>query len=343
MAVPVTARACLFNAAALGLGFAVLLLSGLPTLQRFGALVAVAAFSSFLVALVVIPACFAVLYQRQRLRVLVRAASLPLLIGLAMALMTEDSQAMDGEALARKVAQRSEAPALIRILRMTIEDKRGRVRSREAVVFRRNTASERETRITYLAPTKLRELSFLSRDFRESGRTDLRWLYLPAARKVRRIPASDRGDYFLGTDFSYEDVQSDLKFDLSDYRFDPAAPELPDQPGIFALRGEAISDSVAAELGYGRFEAQVDGDSGFPIEVVFYSPRDELLKTITIYDLHEIEGVWSAGAIEARHHRKQHRTRFDYLEIQHFDTLPDAWFEAAVLNRGLPDYESLEP
>jgi hypothetical protein len=47
------------------------------------------------------------------------------------------------------------------------------------------------------------------------GRGDDRWLYLPATRKVRRIPASDRGDYFLGTDFTYEDIQSELKLPLA--------------------------------------------------------------------------------------------------------------------------------
>ena len=58
-ALPQTARACFFNSAALGLGFSVLLFSDLPTLQRFGGLVAVAAVSSYIAALVMVPALFA--------------------------------------------------------------------------------------------------------------------------------------------------------------------------------------------------------------------------------------------------------------------------------------------
>jgi predicted RND superfamily exporter protein len=58
-ALPLTARACLFNALALGLGFSVLLTSDLPTLQRFGGLVALASIGSFLFALVLVPALFA--------------------------------------------------------------------------------------------------------------------------------------------------------------------------------------------------------------------------------------------------------------------------------------------
>jgi hypothetical protein len=46
-ALPLTARACFFNAMALGLGFAVLTTSDLPTLQRFGGLVALASLGSY--------------------------------------------------------------------------------------------------------------------------------------------------------------------------------------------------------------------------------------------------------------------------------------------------------
>ena len=53
-----TARACFFNAAALGLGFSVMLFSQLPTLNRFGGLISLAAVSSFVAALLMTPALF---------------------------------------------------------------------------------------------------------------------------------------------------------------------------------------------------------------------------------------------------------------------------------------------
>lgn len=52
---PYAARACFFNAAALGIGFCVPIVSELPTLQRFGMLVAFACLISFLSALVIVP------------------------------------------------------------------------------------------------------------------------------------------------------------------------------------------------------------------------------------------------------------------------------------------------
>lgn len=52
---PHATRACCFNVIALGTGFNVLLLSELPTLQRFGGLVAFASVSSFASAVIIIP------------------------------------------------------------------------------------------------------------------------------------------------------------------------------------------------------------------------------------------------------------------------------------------------
>jgi len=65
IAVPGTARACLFNALALAVGFLVLTLSLLPTLQRFGGFIALAAVMSFVTSLLLVPA---VLETGQRLR-----------------------------------------------------------------------------------------------------------------------------------------------------------------------------------------------------------------------------------------------------------------------------------
>ncbi|MEM1434745.1 MAG: outer membrane lipoprotein-sorting protein [Pseudomonadota bacterium] len=341
-AVPVTARACLFNAAALGVGFAVLLVSNLPTLQRFGGLVTVAAFSSFLAALIVIPAGFALYHNHRRsVEGAARPATALVVIAGLFLLPVERAEALEGIEVAQRIADRPEATALVRTIRISLEDRRGRKRQREAVVFRRNDSEQRETRISYLTPKAVRELTFLSRDFRQSGRADLRWLYLPAARKVRRIPASDRGDYFLGTDFTFEDVQSDLKFDIEEYTFSLAEQDAASKR--YRLTGVPVSKALAKALGYERFEATVDAATWFPTEVVFYAADDTLLKTIRIFDLHQIDGIWSAGAIEAEHHRNRHRTRFDYLEIKHYEDLPDSWFVANGLVEGLPNYEQATP
>lgn len=336
---PSTGRACFFNAAALSLGFSVLMISDLPTLQRFGGLVTVAAVSSFLCALVIIPALFAIIGRSTRtFRPAVSGSTtlIVLLCGASFLPRPIAAQGLNGIELAKQVARRTEANSTKRIIAMTLKDKRGRTREREAIVMRSVESGVRHTRVTYLQPRPVRELTFLSKDFLGRARTDERWLYIPAVGKVRRIPASDRGDYFLGTDFTFEDVQSDLKFDIDDYQFEYGGPVNFAGASAHRLTGRPVSHAVAKQLGYGQFSSIVDPESWFPLKIEFFDLKLKPLKTVTVSGLQQIDGIWTPARIEAQNHRTGHNTLFVYTDIEHSVDLPDSLFRAQELVRGLP-------
>ena len=350
-ALPLTARACFFNAAALGLGFSVMLGSGLPMLQRFGALVAIATLASFVVALLLIPALYRGGHQLKGwlLRRIDRPQAAPLAktAALAMVLLTvpgtglSEATENDAEARGRRVAERvfhrPEGRAAQRTIEMTLTDRRGGERERTALVLKLSDEDERRTRITYLAPKAVRNTAFLSYDRLHGEGKDDRWLFIPAARKVRQIPAADRGDYFLGTDFSYEDIQSELKFDLSDYFFEYVREDRCDDKPCDVVAGVPQTKAIGRELGYGRFEAVVDRASAMPLRIEFSDLRQKPLKTITINAFEQIDGIWTATDIVAEHLQKKHKTRFRFRDIDYPEQLAQSLFEADRLQRRLPD------
>ena len=343
---PGTARACFFNAAALGVGFSVLLLSDLPTLQRFGGLVSIASFASFLCALFIVPALYALAFEIRHLaagRPGLRSRTAPVLLLCFMAgvlvASAERAQAgsLSGLEVATRVAERAEGQAAYRQIRMALTDRRGRVREREALVLKRYEDSEHLTRITYLSPKTVRGVAFLSHDYRTSNRADDRWLYLPAARKVRRIPASDRGDYFLGTDFTYEDVQSDLKFEVLDYTFRYEGSRQQEDGVLHNISGEPKTVKIARELGYGAFRATVDGQTWMPLQIEFFDLDGKPLKTILVREVRVVDGIWTAHRVEAVNHQTGHSTVFDYEDVGYPESLPREYFEPATLGRGIPE------
>ena len=340
-ALPPIARACFFNSAALALGFSVLMSSELPMLQRFGGLVTLAALASFLTALVIIPACFAARYalKARKFNVARVASSVLLIVFAGMTVLgSEAVQAEDDEAIriASAVANRDEGSALQRRIKMTLTDRKGRSREREAQVLRQRGDGTELTRITYLMPKSVRDVSYLSHSYTVEEQSDNRWLYLPASRKVRRVPASDRGDYFLGTDFTYEDVESELKFDLEDYIFVYAGKENIDGQVQHLLNGEPRDEDIARQLGYGAIEARVAEKYWMPLEVHFYDLRKQPLKTVTVQGIESIDGIWTATDIIAVNHQTGHQTRFEYEDIAYTDSLPEQYFNPQTLSRGLP-------
>ena len=104
-----------------------------------------------------------------------------------------------------------------RKLTMRLSNSRGKTRTRETHGYRKYYGDEKRTVLFYDSPSSTRGTGLLSIDHGDGSDND-QWLYLPAARKIRRISASDRGDYFLGTDFTFEDVDNEGKLELGDYR-----------------------------------------------------------------------------------------------------------------------------
>ena len=94
---------------------------------------------------------------------------------------------------------------------MELIDRRGKSRVRETMGYRRYYGEEKRTVLFYQSPTNVRGTGFLTYDYPNADTDDDQWLYLPALRKVRRISSSDRGDYFLGTDFTYEDIKKETR------------------------------------------------------------------------------------------------------------------------------------
>lgn len=336
-ALPATGRACFFSIVALGLGFSVLTLSGLPMLQRFGGLVALAAFASFLTTLLVVPSCF-VLAERlradraDRSRIAAGIVALAAAVGFVAAPTEVQAETPTAQWVAEQVADRAEAPRTRRVIDMTLTNRRGREKQRQAVVLKRiDSPQSRVTRITFLEPRAIRDTTFLSQDRGAKGED--RWLYLPATKRVRRIPASDRGDAFLGTDFSYEDIQSELKFDLDEYDFALVADA--DAEG-YTLAGKPVSAGIATELGFERFVATIDAVSFLPRRIEFFGRDPTPFKVVEVRRQELIDGYWTATEIFAEHVRNEHTTLFVYRDVTYPEELDPQHFDPAFLERTLP-------
>lgn len=341
LALPPVARACFFNSAALALGFSVLMVSDLPTLTRFGGLVTLAAVSSYLCALLIVPALFALRsdwfsQSTGRLRRTGAAAMTIALLGMTAA-PVDVAIAADDRALhvASMVAARKEGRVAKRRIKMTLTNKRGRQETRVALVHKQSDDDLRRTRVTFLEPKRSRDFAFLSHDGLTDDGGDDRWMYIPVQRKVRRIPASERGSSFFGTDFTYEDIQSELKFDLNDWNFEYVEELTDDGETQHRISGTPRSDQIARELGYGAFTAVIDEATWMPLEIEFLDRRERLLKTIEVRRFSNVDGIQTPLEVHANNHQTGHSTLFEFGDIEYPDELPDQLFEARSLNRGV--------
>ncbi|MEQ8967976.1 MAG: outer membrane lipoprotein-sorting protein [Azospirillaceae bacterium] len=347
---PTTGRALFFNFAALVLGFGVLVTSDVPPLVKFGALVAVAVSTAFLASLTLLPALALVLRPRFLTGgagastgggVAATAGKAALALGVAGGLAlgagdtTRAQEMPSGDALMAEVDAREEGEHATADITLELTDRSGTSRVQEIRSFRKYFGEEKRTVLFYEEPTNVRGTAFLTYDYPDPSVDDDQWLYLPALRKVRRIAASDRGDYFLGTDFTYEEIKKQNKVELSDYTFATTGTETVNGVETYVVEGTPVSDAIAEEIGYGRVVWRIDPEIDMSLVSDYWDVNGNPLKTITNERIEEIDGIWTSMVIRAENHKTGHSTVFTNANVDYEESVPDRMFEQQMLRRGL--------
>lgn len=95
---------------------------------------------------------------------------------------------------------------------LTIHSKKGNDRIREIIIKSKEYGDVTKEVIVFTTPKDVDGVGYLMFDYPEDDNGNKKdsdnWLYMPAMKKTRRIAASgsDGDSYFMGTDFTYEDI-----------------------------------------------------------------------------------------------------------------------------------------
>ncbi len=344
-----TGRALFFNFAAIGLGFLVLATSEVPPLIKFGVLVAIAVAAAFFASVALLPALTKIFRPRfivgtrrlsrdprgQAVSVGATIAAFSIVILMSVSPKSHALPDLDGTQIMQQVVDRDEGEWVSRALQMRITDRNGIERVRETLAYRRYYGEEKRTVIFYTSPTNVKDTGFLTYDYPDADRDDDQWLYLPALRKVRRISASDRGDYFLGTDFSYEDIKKENKIAMEDYTLEKIGEGDVDGHTTYIVEGIPVDSATAEELGYGKVQWFVDPNIWISRKSEAWDTRGNALKTTHSSDIELIDGIWTVQEIEVENHKTGHGTIFTFSNVDYEKEVADK-----VLGRKRPSFRA---
>lgn len=239
-----------------------------------------------------------------------------------------------GEEIARRINARDEGEVVSRFVTMAMTDRSGTERVRETKSFRKYFGKEKRTVIFYLSPANIKDTAFLTYDYPEADRDDDQWLYLPAVRKVRRISASDRGDYFLGTDFTYEDIRKETKVGIEDYSWKTLAEETIDGHRCFLVEEIPVNEKTAKELGYSKVQSWVDAEIWMVRQAKYWDVAGNPLKTLQVREITLIRDIWTAHQISVENHKTGHKTVFTFKDVNYGQSVKDELFTEDGLRRG---------
>lgn len=209
-------------------------------------------------------------------------------------------------------------------------NKRGQKRVRETIRLWKDYENREgfDTKmITFFeSPPDVKNTGFLSWSYWDEEKDDDQWLYLPALRKIRRIAASNKGDHFMGTDFTYDDM----------------GERKVEEDRHILLRSEAYQETDCyvvesipkkAKYIYSRKITWVDKKHWIPLKVDYYDRKDRLLKTLQT-DWQLIDDIWTWKRSEMANHLTGHRTVIEITEANLNVGLTDSDFVERTLKRG---------
>lgn len=239
-----------------------------------------------------------------------------------------------GQALAERIHERPASAGRVGTMNFRLINQRGRSRERVALMAHSEIEDTTRVAIFFTAPAAIQNTAFLSHEHALSD--DDAWLYLPATERVRRLPASERRDAFMGTDLSYGDIRDNFRFPPEHWRFRANGTREVDGRALIALDGLARSEDSAREMGYGRFEALVDETSLFPVVVEYFDIHDQPLKRVTVSNIGLVGEAWTALAFEVANHQTGHRTEVYFDNMRAVPDLSERVFQPAALADGVP-------
>jgi hypothetical protein len=226
-----------------------------------------------------------------------------------------------------------EGESVSRKLSIELIDRRGQKRRRETMSCRKQYDGVKKTVIFFLSPANVKDTGFLIWDYADAEKDDDQWLYLPALGKVRRVSSADRGDYFLGTDFTYEDLKLDGKLSLTDYNY---SFNQDNGPSNAFIKLDAIpkTEAIAKELGYSKTTVKIDPSNWIVMEVDFWDTKGSPFKQLRATDIRKVDGIWTRHTISMQNHQTEHRTVLEFSEVNYESKLKDDFFTKQSLTRG---------
>jgi len=213
-------------------------------------------------------------------------------------------------------------------LTMTLINSRGEERVREIKQFIKDYGDVAKKTMFFISPADVRNTSFMNWSYDEPSRSDDQWIYLPALKKVKRISSDSKGDYFMGSDFTYDDLGDRHPLDDT-HRI--VREEVVN--GIPAYVVESVSKEK--DYMYSRTVSWINKESWTGLKKEFYDEDGDLLKILTVEGQQVFDGVIIITRMNMKNVQKNQSTVMSFSNVIVNGGISDDNFTERIMRRGL--------
>ncbi len=212
-------------------------------------------------------------------------------------------------------------------LTMTLINRQGERRVRELRQYIKDDGEVEKRIMFFLSPADVKGTSFMNWSYTD-GSDDDQWIYLPALKRIRRISSDGKSDYFMGSDFTYDD--------LGERHPDEDNHELTGEETIDGRECWVVeSTPKESDYMYSKTVTWVMKDNLLGLKREFYDERGRHLKTLQIKDYDQIDGFWTILETEMKNVQREHTTNMKFTNISINQGLADRMFTERSMMQGI--------
>lgn len=205
---------------------------------------------------------------------------------------------------------------------MTITAPNGQSRNREFTMLRLTEQGEDQKFYVYFqAPADVRKMAFLV--WKNVGKDDDRWLWLPALNLKKRIAPGDKRTSFVGSDFFYEDVSG--RGVAEDHH-----QLVEETDSAYLLRSEP-KDPDSVEFAW--YQIWIDKQNYLPLKAIYYDRQGQPYRQVEALKVAVIDGHPTVVEAKASDLRAGTSTRNLFSNIKYDTGLSPQIFTERFLRR----------
>ncbi|MDA3851213.1 MAG: outer membrane lipoprotein-sorting protein [Spirochaetaceae bacterium] len=219
-------------------------------------------------------------------------------------------------------------PNLQATIKVQMISQSGDVREIEAEAYQKMDGESQNNRLfVFNYPPTVRDTGLLIHSFYD-GRDSNMWLYLPAIGRIKRIALeSSGGGYFMGSDFTYQDL---ISKNAEGFIYERLDDQVVDGYDCYVLEVHGVSREKQQEVGYSRYISYHRKDSFLLQRQEYYDLSGELLKIYTVQESTDFDNFVYPSKISMENVQSNHRSIIEATNLTIGD-IPDRYFSQRYL------------
>ncbi len=264
-----------------------------------------------------------------------RRLLVPVILLLCAVILPVQAQALTPREIMEKVDARDDGDNITIDSEMVLIDKNGHERTRLLKSFIKDKGTDTWRAQFFIEPADVRDTAFLTYDYYSGEKDDDQWLYLPELHKTKRIASSDKSSAFMGSDFSYADMNRRV---LDEWSYKLLKESTVDGHQVWLVETTPVSKVVEERYGYTKSVLFVRQDIYYPIRAVHWLKDGGKIKYMEVKELKQIDGVWVATETHmktTKNKQTTHKTILRWSNVKMNQELDEGMFTVRRIEKGL--------